>query len=269
MTAFPFIQKTCLFSCRVKRSVLSRSASVALVSRFSNFLYLQLIVQRVSNVHSSSAIALHTCVGWEILWRNGSCLILHALSRASIMYPQDTVVGILKDGVSLCCHTCGVEHCNHTLGRSGGQTARHTTTRCCTSSCTRLWAILAIMVLLCTFLLFLIFCVFFFVFQVFPFSFLFTFFLFYFWDFFSFFLFYVFFFFQKKTFLLFSTFTAARLTVQTWKLWLVSVATDRDACNACLRFFSFYFSCFFVCITFHNFCFFFFLQAQKIGKIKK
>ena len=42
-----------------------------------------------------------------------------------------------------------------------------------------------------------------------------------------------------------ATFRVARLTLQAPKLWLVGVATDRDARHACLRFFSCYFSCFF------------------------
>ena len=37
-----------------------------------------------------------------------------------------------------------------------------------------------------------------------------------------------------------STFGVARVTLQTRKLWLVGVATDRDARHACLRFFSFF-----------------------------
>ena len=54
-----------------------------------------------------------------------------------------------------------------------------------------------------------------------------------------------------------ATFGVERFTLQTRKLWLVGVATDRDALHACLRIFSFYFSCFF--------------PAQKIKnkKIKK
>ena len=46
--------------------------------------------------------------------------------------------------------------------------------------------------------------------------------------------------------LLIATFRVASLILQTPKLWLVGVATDRDARLVCLRFFSFYFSCFFV-----------------------
>ena len=49
-----------------------------------------------------------------------------------------------------------------------------------------------------------------------------------------------------------ATFRVARLTSLTPKLWLVGVVTDRDALlacrnDACLCFFSFYFSCFFFC----------------------
>ena len=56
--------------------------------------------------------------------------------------------------------------------------------------------------------------------------------------------------------ILIATFRVARLTLQTPKLWLVVVATDRDARHACLRFFSLYFSCFFACVSFHFFLFF-------------
>ena len=41
------------------------------------------------------------------------------------------------------------------------------------------------------------------------------------------------------------TFRVARLTLQTRKLWLIGVTTDRDVRNACLRFFSFFFFMFF------------------------
>ena len=59
-----------------------------------------------------------------------------------------------------------------------------------------------------------------------------------------------------------ATFRVARLTFQTRKLWLVGVATDRDARHACLRFFSF--SCFFL-LAFLFICIFsvFFASTEK------
>ena len=64
-----------------------------------------------------------------------------------------------------------------------------------------------------------------------------------------------------------ATFRVARLTLQTPKLWLVDVATDRDARHACFRFFSL---CFFFCFRFFSFYFsvLFFLLAQKKTKQK-
>ena len=51
--------------------------------------------------------------------------------------PPDTTIGILKNGVLFCRHTCESEHSNRTVRRRGGRTAPDTTTRCCTISCTR------------------------------------------------------------------------------------------------------------------------------------
>ena len=58
-----------------------------------------------------------------------------------------------------------------------------------------------------------------------------------------------------------ATVRVARLTLQTRKLWLVGVATDRDARRACLRFISCYVSCVFVvfrcflCFSLFSLCF--------------
>ena len=68
----------------------------------------------------------------------------------------------------------------------------------------------------------------------------------------------------------FATFRVTRLTLQTPKLWLVGVVTDRDARHACLRFFSFVFvvflfrifSCSFVVSTF-------FFEKKKTAKKKE
>ena len=50
-----------------------------------------------------------------------------------------------------------------------------------------------------------------------------------------------------------ATFRVARLTSQTRKLWLVDVATKRNASVTLLRFFSFDFSLFFLaCVSFHS-----------------
>ena len=61
------------------------------------------------------------------------------------------------------------------------------------------------------------------------------------------------------------TFRVARLTLQAPKLWLVGVATDRDARHACLRFFSFLF---FLCVFFLLALLFmlFFLSSQDGSK---
>ena len=60
MTALPLIHKTCLFSCRVKNSVISRSAPVAPLSRLKQCGTCSWTMQRVSNVHSS-AMMYNTC----------------------------------------------------------------------------------------------------------------------------------------------------------------------------------------------------------------
>ena len=53
---------------------------------------------------------------------------------------------------------------------------------------------------------------------------------------------------------LIATFRVARLSLQTRKLWLIGVASNRDARHACLRFFSFYVFLFFCfCLRFFNF----------------
>ena len=82
-------------------------------------------------------------------------------------------------------------------------------------------------------------------------------------------------FFQKKKcffcLFFFATFRVARKTLQTPKLWLVTVATDRDACNACACLFNFIFSVFFffACVSFHYIFLFFFLLAKKKNKKSK
>ena len=60
-------------------------------------------------------------------------------------------------------------------------------------------------------------------------------------------------------------FRVATLTLQTPKHWLVGVAIDRDARHACLRFFLFYVSCFFVFACF----LFFFCQHKKKGYLRR
>ena len=55
-----------------------------------------------------------------------------------------------------------------------------------------------------------------------------------------------------------ATLRIARLTLQTRELWLVGVATDRDARHACLRFFSFYYV-----------FLFFFLASKKSTRKRK
>ena len=59
-----------------------------------------------------------------------------------------------------------------------------------------------------------------------------------------------------------ATFRVARLSLQTPKLWLVGVATNRDARHGRSRFFSLYFI-FFSCVSFHFMFFFFFASTKK------
>ena len=68
-----------------------------------------------------------------------------------------------------------------------------------------------------------------------------------------------------------ATFRVARLSLQTPRLWLVDVATDRDARHACLRLFTFSFSCVFFCLRFFSFHLssLFFCQHKKSKKKKK
>ena len=76
---------------------------------------------------------------------------------------------------------------------------------------------------------------------------------------------------MQNQIILIATFRVPKLTLQTPKLWLVGVPTDRDARHACLRFFSFHCSPFiFACISFHLyfFLFLFFLLAFLFKRIK-
>ena len=54
---------------------------------------------------------------------------------------------------------------------------------------------------------------------------------------------------KRITIIIVATFRVARFTLQTPKLWLVGVATDRDTRHACLRFLSFYLFLFFVLLA--------------------
>ena len=78
---------------------------------------------------------------------------------------------------------------------------------------------------------------------------------------------------MQSLIVVFATFRIARLTLQTPKLWLVGVATDRDARHACLRFFSLSVFLFFSCILFFILPFFlpahnFFFKKKKISTAK-
>ena len=82
-----WLNKTCLFSCRVKSSVISRSAPLAPVSRLDG---LVLAADHATCLQCSQFRdrVTHLVVGSVKWWRNGPCLIFHALGRASFMCLQ-------------------------------------------------------------------------------------------------------------------------------------------------------------------------------------